>query len=507
MKNKSRDTRYLWLNVLSEEDRNRTHIFSSFFYKRLTMCPPRQSENQENQKLSPAEKRHARVKSWTKSVDIFSKDFIIMPINKRSHWFLGIICFPGLSGPVRMSDNQAVPNVIRKKTDASVLVGGLTPAKIYGSTMNLEPNESDRDEAEADDDDMEPNTTDEESGKDEDLMDEAAPRVNSKTKPPSKPIKQPSILIFDSLAWTNRSRVCATLREYLKIEWKVGHKENLRDFSKDVFKGAVPKVPQQTNYIDCGVYVLQYVEAFFKSPITDYRMPIRSIKEWFTTEEVNRKRYDIMQLLLSLMKEQNVDIPRLNLPFLNLTPFSHYDGDEEGMEGDFEEEEVEGEEEPICEEEEEEEDLEEPVCEEEEEEEDVEEPLCEEEEEEEDLEEHYKLEEIFKTKQCFDPHGRLDQQQIRLEVKQRMDQSARSEPQTPARFEATPSRMESGPTIQQLRAETMRSEPIRSRVNEKVTICEASSKKKLPLSLKDIRSPRLLSGQTSIEKVKKMRLE
>ncbi|CAH1402245.1 unnamed protein product [Nezara viridula] len=495
--------KYLWLNVLSEEDRKRTHIFSSFFYKRLTMCPPRQSGNQENQKLSPAEKRHARVKGWTKSVDIFEKDFIIIPINERSHWFLGIICFPGLTGPVRMSDNQAVPNVIRKKTDASVLAGGLTPAKIYGTTITvvpkdkitipkaptislLEPDEerdgeSDRDEAEADDDDMEPNTTDEESGKDEDLMDEATPRVNSKTKAPSEPIKQPSILIFDSLACTSRSRVCATLREYLLIEWKVRHRGKLRDFSKDVFKGAVPKVPQQTNYIDCGVYVLQYVEAFFKSPITDYRMPIRSIKEWFTTEEVNRKRYDIMQLLLSLMKEQNVDIPRLNLPFLNLTPFSHYDGDEEEMEeGDFDEEGVEGEEEPICEEEE----------------------------EEEDVEEHYKLEEIFnKTKQRFDPHGRLDQQQIRLEVKQRMDQSPRSEPQTPARFEATPSRMESGSTIQQLRAETMRSEPIRSRVTEQVTICEASSKRKLPLSLKDIRSPRLLSGQTSIEKVKKMRVE
>ncbi|XP_014277075.1 sentrin-specific protease 6 isoform X2 [Halyomorpha halys] len=496
--------KYLWLNVLSEEDRKRTHIFSSFFYKRLTMCPPRQSGHQENQKLSPAEKRHARVKGWTKSVDIFEKDFIIIPINERSHWFLGIICFPGLTGPVRMSDNQAVPNVIRKKSDASVLAGGLTPAKIYGTTITvvpkekisipkaptislLEPDEerdgeSDRDEAEADDDDMEPNTTDEESGKEEDLMDEATPRVNSKSKPQLEPIKQPCILVFDSLACTSRSRVCATLREYLLIEWKVRHRGKLRDFSKDVFKGAVPKVPQQTNYIDCGVYVLQYVEAFFKNPITDYRMPIRSIKEWFTMEEVNRKRYDIMQLLLSLMKEQNVDIPRLNLPFLNLTPYSHYDGDEEEVmeEGEFDEEGVEeGEEEPICEEE-----------------------------EEEDEEEHFNMEELFNKSKRFDPHGRLDQQQIRLEVKQRMEQSPRSEPPTPARIETTPSRIvEPGPAVQQLRVESVRSTPITSRVTEQVTICEASSKRKLPLSLKDIRSPRLLSGQTSIEKVKKMRVE
>jgi Ulp1 family protease len=29
------------------------------------------------------EKRHARVKKWTKHVDLFEKDFIIVPINER----------------------------------------------------------------------------------------------------------------------------------------------------------------------------------------------------------------------------------------------------------------------------------------------------------------------------------------------------------------------------------------------------------------------------------------
>ena len=33
--------------------------------------------------FSPAEKRHSRVKSWTKNVDLFSKDFIIVPINEQ----------------------------------------------------------------------------------------------------------------------------------------------------------------------------------------------------------------------------------------------------------------------------------------------------------------------------------------------------------------------------------------------------------------------------------------
>lgn len=48
--------------------------------------------------LSAAQKRHARVKTWTKHVNLFEKDFVIVPINENAHWFLAIICFPGIKG-------------------------------------------------------------------------------------------------------------------------------------------------------------------------------------------------------------------------------------------------------------------------------------------------------------------------------------------------------------------------------------------------------------------------
>ena len=41
-------------------------------------------------------------------MDIFSKDFIIVPINEHAHWFLAIICYPGLAGPVDMSTGAPV---------------------------------------------------------------------------------------------------------------------------------------------------------------------------------------------------------------------------------------------------------------------------------------------------------------------------------------------------------------------------------------------------------------
>lgn len=40
--------------------------------------------------------RHRLVRTWTKNVDIFDMDFVIIPINENAHWYLAIICYPGL---------------------------------------------------------------------------------------------------------------------------------------------------------------------------------------------------------------------------------------------------------------------------------------------------------------------------------------------------------------------------------------------------------------------------
>lgn len=38
---------------------------------------------------------HERVRTWTKSIDIFSKDFLFIPIHDYLHWSLVIIAHPG----------------------------------------------------------------------------------------------------------------------------------------------------------------------------------------------------------------------------------------------------------------------------------------------------------------------------------------------------------------------------------------------------------------------------
>lgn len=84
-----------------------------------------------------------------------------------SHWFLAIICFPGLSGPVRFSDNTPVEpeEILPKKNAETIQIGNTTITHIIksdGNTISLEMDcGSDRDEAEGDQDDLHPSTDDE----------------------------------------------------------------------------------------------------------------------------------------------------------------------------------------------------------------------------------------------------------------------------------------------------------------------------------------------------------
>ncbi|EFA03603.1 hypothetical protein TcasGA2_TC013691 [Tribolium castaneum] len=292
--------KYLLLN-LPKERQDKVHIFSTFFYKRLTTKPLKASRKSQpteiDPNLSPAQKRHSRVKTWTKNVNIFEKDFIIVPINENCHWFLAIICFPNMNGTHTM-DGQPIriePKQSQKKK--KVVTAAVKEKNIDPSIMCEDGDSSDKDEAEGDDSEL-----------DSDDSEESPPQTlsveNNSERPP---IKQPCILIFDSLAGASRSRVVATLRDYLTCEYKAKLNEE-KIFTKDIIKGACPKVPQQTNFTDCGLYLLQYVEQFFNDPIKDYHIPILHLKTWFEEITVTKKREDISLLIQSLMKEAGKDL-------------------------------------------------------------------------------------------------------------------------------------------------------------------------------------------------------
>lgn len=148
--------------ILSNEQREKTHIFSTFFYKRLTTLDTKR--HTKDLKQTPAQKRHDRVTKWTKNVNLFDKDYIIIPINEHSHWFLAVICYPGLKGPITFDNGTPVkgePLPKKKVTERKSLpvqIGNTTITPVSKmrepDSIVLEDDASERDEAEGDESDV-----------------------------------------------------------------------------------------------------------------------------------------------------------------------------------------------------------------------------------------------------------------------------------------------------------------------------------------------------------------
>ncbi|XP_047244184.1 sentrin-specific protease 6 isoform X2 [Girardinichthys multiradiatus] len=353
--------KYLVLEKLKKEDAQRIHVFSSFFYKRLNQRERRTGPDTTN--LPIQKRKHNRVKTWTRHVDLFQKDFIFLPINESAHWYLAVICFPGLEGPVLennpmyldlppassspaelqseenipdhcrplspdgdgldCSSEEPSPNVPEESAEAdgdpahedcSFSEGGQEPL----GTSQAEPQRQYSSElhrisvcyGSGHGDDTYTFSDDQRSCQDEcsddgNLAEDAG--TSDVSSLASKPIicKQPCILIMDSLRGPARSSVVKTLREYLEVEWEV-RKATQRSFGKDVMKGSSPRVPQQDNFSDCGVYILQYVESFFEDPIPSFHLPM-NLSEWFPQQRMKTKRQEIKELILKIKDQQEQD--------------------------------------------------------------------------------------------------------------------------------------------------------------------------------------------------------
>jgi len=67
--------------------------------------------------------------------------------------------------------------------------------------------------------------------------------------------------------------------------------------------GLMPKVPQQSNHFDCGIFLLQYFESFFRTPIVNYAKPVK-LKDWFDEKCVAFKREHIHKVIKELVKDE-----------------------------------------------------------------------------------------------------------------------------------------------------------------------------------------------------------
>jgi Ulp1 family protease len=297
----------------NKEVSKRVYFFNSYFFATLTNLPRgKQGINYEG------------VQKWTRNVDIFSYDYIVVPINEAAHWYVAIICnLPKLRGIANEegvieepAEESIEPPALPKRDDwenpkPPEAVGEIPnnngETEAARPAPNLEREELARESLAAmslldrkemrDGEELEvPASDDEWPEKEENPVSspaklsspprdtEPSKQVNSqdasqssvsgsqklrkpkKKRPgPKYEVWQPTVITFDSLN-LSRSPTITVLRNYLREEAQ--SKRGL-EIDTTLIKGMkAQEIPLQPNYSDCGLYLLAYVEKFVQDPDT-----------------------------------------------------------------------------------------------------------------------------------------------------------------------------------------------------------------------------------------------
>lgn len=194
--------RYIEMSLKKRKKDQNFHFFSSFFYKML--------ENSPKNALS-----------WTKKVDIFSKQFLVFPVNEGMHWKLYITCFAN--------------NVVTDKWDS--------------------------------------------------------------------PEHYPRIVSLNSLKSNRYLRKNAkNIRAYLSKEYESRTKEKI-EFTEKNMKVIEMKVAKQKNMVDCGVYMLEFLERFCENGFENTFSSETLGSFQFDQNFVDQKRNEILKIIFKLKKE------------------------------------------------------------------------------------------------------------------------------------------------------------------------------------------------------------
>lgn len=283
------------LDRTNKEAAKKVYFFNSYFYATLTSKRPINYES---------------VQKWTRTVDIFSHDYVVVPINEAAHWYVAIICnLPNLQNDSNEEPGpDEAPPEEEQKESSTQIPGTPEPSQevIRGPEEGERDQKSDAEPVKEEitrqsmaamtlGDKEAPVSADEEWPEKEENPPASPARFSSPPKTravqqkgqkntpgskpsPRKPKKQkkkprdhqdprdpgePVIITFDSLDFP-RPLTTRNLRQYLAAEAK---SKKGADINTSRMPGIRARnIPFQNNSSDCGLYMLAYLEKFVQDP-------------------------------------------------------------------------------------------------------------------------------------------------------------------------------------------------------------------------------------------------
>jgi sentrin-specific protease 7 len=311
--------------TMAPELKEQVHFFSSFFFTTLSQNGKKKAN-------------YDGVKRWTKNTDLFSKPFVVVPICQDLHWFVAIICnLDKLARRVTAGDGgeddekpeeiaptgqTEEPNEDEDSVEVAALgesllaQNGKSEGKPQLSSGENEARGSSRSSPNLEYIQFEDNGLVAGPAKagDEDEISVTNSRPGTasgkkskrkKSTGPTVDPESPLIITLDSLGW-NRSTEIAVLKEYVKLE---AMDKRAIEVERPMLKGVNGKgIPWQSNFCDCGVYLIEYIEHFTKDPAGFVQKVVsRELdeKEDFANFDPSAKRDQIRERLLKLQQEQD----------------------------------------------------------------------------------------------------------------------------------------------------------------------------------------------------------
>ncbi|KAI9716173.1 MAG: hypothetical protein M1828_000456 [Chrysothrix sp. TS-e1954] len=240
----------------------KVHMFNSFFYETLTKSfAGKKGINYE------------QVKKWTSKTPLFDGNcnYVVIPINANFHWYVVIAC--NLRAMPHDEDSSEVKEInATHEGSAAFAKHDEAPTASHPTAHSTPPREQDEamldqsgpNEASIQAETMPEEVVDLENVplKQDDNSKDTEPRTKStKSK---KSSEEPLILILDSLQ-SHVPAVFRNIRDYLVAEAQDKHSMALK-LPKKPTPPRQPRIPQQNNYSDCGVYLVAYIAKFLEDP-------------------------------------------------------------------------------------------------------------------------------------------------------------------------------------------------------------------------------------------------
>ena len=293
------------LNEKDSESAKSIYWFNTYLFTSLT-------QGKQGRRIN-----YDSVKKWTRNVDIFAYDYVVVPVNESTHWYIVIICnLPALIQNAGCGDSLEPPtsSPVQETGILEGLQQGDTRIEIPPDDITTVPVQEATDTlAQTYIDDIRSNIVVDRSDPDNEMLLEEHPVTlstdsqkaraqddNTIVKPDNTPVtpstsndqpslpaqkhqtmqkkgkrrsnlpairtydpKEPVIITLDSLGLTHGPTI-RVLKDYL-----IEEAENKRGIMLEDggLKGMTAKgIPQQTNYCDCGLYLLGYMDKFTERP-------------------------------------------------------------------------------------------------------------------------------------------------------------------------------------------------------------------------------------------------